>query len=93
MPKKKKKLPTFEEALSWKRITTGHYKLMGEYVVGEREIMAEIKKNPKNKWQYCLWTWGSANPQQLDYFYLTYNKAKDIKKHVIALVCDDEPKL
>jgi len=90
---KRKKTITFEDTLLWNRVSTGHYKLMGEYVVGEKEIMAEIQKNSKNKWQYCLWTWGSANPQALEYSYLTFNKAKDIKKHVIERVCNEEPKL
>ena len=91
--RKKKKPPTFEQCLFWNRISTGHYKLMGEYVVGEKEIFAEIKKNNKNKWQYCLWTWGSAEPKALEYSYLIYDKAMDIKKKVIELVCDEEPKI
>ena len=60
---KRKKTITFKDTLFWNRLATGHYKLMGEYVVGEKEIMAEIKKE-KNKWQYCLWTWGSVEPKQ-----------------------------
>ena len=66
---------------------------MGEYIVGEKEVFAEIKKNNKNKWQYCLWTWGSAEPKSLEYFYMKYDKARDIKKKVIELVCDEEPKI
>jgi len=93
MPKRKKKPPTFEQCLFWNRVSTGHYKLMGEYVVGEKEIFAEIKKNNKSKWQYCLWTWGTANPGPLEYSYLKYDKAKDIKREVIELVCNEEPKI
>ena len=91
--KKKKKILTFEDCLSWNRISTGHYKLTGEYVVGEREIFAEIKKNNKNKWQFCLWTWGSVEPKALEYSYTIHNKAKDLKKKVIEMVCDGEPKI
>ena len=49
MAKRKKKPPTFKQCLSWNRISTGHYKLMGEYIAGDKEIFAEIKKNNKNK--------------------------------------------
>jgi hypothetical protein len=90
---KRKKTITFEDTLFWNRISPGHYKLMGEYIVGEKEIMAEIQKNSKNKWQYCLWTWGSAEPKALEYSHVTFNKAKDIKKEVIERVCNEEPKL
>jgi hypothetical protein len=93
MTKRKKKPPTFKECLFWTRVATGHYKLMGEYVVGEKEIFAEIKRNNKNKWQYCLWTWGSAKPKSLEYFYMKYDKARDVKKKVIELVCGEEPKI
>jgi len=89
---KRKKTITFKDTLFWNRLATGHYKLMGEYVVGEKEIMAEIKKE-KNKWQYCLWTWGSVEPKPLEYSYTTFKKAKEIKEEVIELVCNEEPKI
>jgi len=93
MAKRKKKPPTFKECLFWNRISTGHYKLMGEYVAGDKEIFAEIKKNNKNKWQYCLWTWGSVEPKPLEYSYVTFKKAKDIKEEVVELVCNEKPKI
>ena len=34
----------------WKKKSTGHYVLWGEYVVEEKEIMAEIKKEKNNSW-------------------------------------------
>jgi len=89
---KRKKTITFKDTLFWNRLATGHYKLMGEYVVGEKEIMAEVKKE-KNKWQYCLWTWGSVEPKALSYFHTNFKKARDIKREVIELVDNEEPKL
>lgn len=89
---KRKKTITFKDTLFWNKISAGHYKLMGEYVVGEKEIMAEVKKE-KSKWQYCLWTWGSADPKALSFSRTNFKKARDIKKEVIELVDNEEPKL
>ena len=76
----------------WKRESSGHYVLWGEYVVEEKEIMAEIKK-VNNKWKYCLWTWGTKNPKPLEYSWQTYKTAKEIKSVVIDLVSSGEPEV
>ena len=91
MPKRKKTI-TFKDTLHWNRISAGHYKLMGEYVVGEKEIMAEVKKK-KSKWEYCLWTWGSVKPKALGFSKTNHKKARDIKKEVVELVNDEHPKI
>ena len=74
----------------WKKKSTGHYVLWGEYVVEEKEIMAEIKKE-KNKWKYCLWTWGTQSPQPLEYSWESYKTSKEIKSVVIGLISKGEP--
>ena len=77
-------------SFKWHREATGHYSLWGEYVVEEKEIMAEIKKE-KNKWKYCLWTWGTERPAPMDYSWQTYSTAKEIKNVVADLVTSGEP--
>ena len=52
--------------------------------------MAEIKKE-KNKWKYCLWTWGTQSPQPLEYSWESYKTAKEIKSVVIGLISKGEP--
>ena len=90
MPKRKKKI-TMKDTFKWKRESTGHYALWGEYVVEEKEIMAEIKKE-NNKWKYCLWSWGTKNPEPSVYYWKTFKSAKEIKEEVIELVLSGEPK-
>ncbi len=88
--KRRKKELKFEDLLRWNREDTGHYILTGEYIVEEREIFAEIKKH-KNRWKYCLWTWGSQEPKQLEYNWQEYKTAKEVKTAVIELVSAGEP--
>jgi len=89
MPKRKKKI-TMKDTFKWKRKSTGHYTLWGEYVVEEKEIMAEVKKE-SNKWKYCLWTWGSKNPEPTDFHWETYKSAREIKQVVVELVSSGAP--
>ena len=91
MPKRKKKT-TMKDTFKWKRKSTGHYALWGEYVVEEKEIMAEVKKE-NNKWKYCLWTWGTKNPEPLSFNWEPFKSAKEIKERVIELVLSGEPKV
>ena len=58
----------------------------------QREIMAEVKKTD-NKWEYCLWTWGSQAPAQQEYHWQTYKTAKEVKNVVIDLVTNGAPKI
>ena len=88
--RRKKKESTMEDTFCWKREASGHYILWGEYVVEEKEIMAEIKKI-KNKWKYCLWTWGSQNPRRLEYSWDSFKTAKEVKNEVATLVTKGEP--
>ena len=78
------------EHYCWKRKATGHYVLWGEYIVDEKEIMAEVKKE-KSKWRYCLWTWGAREPRALEYSWQTFGTAKEVKKAVIELIEAGEP--
>ena len=84
------KAKSLRDDFKWKRESSGHNVLWGEYVVEEKEIMAEIKK-VNNKWKYCLWTWGTENPKPLEYSWQTYKTAKEIKSVVIDLVNGGEP--
>jgi asparagine synthetase B (glutamine-hydrolysing) len=86
------KAKSLRDDFKWKRESSGHYVLWGEYVVEEKEIMAEIKK-VNNKWKYCLWTWGTVNPKPLEYSWQTYKTAKEIKSVVIDLVSGGEPEV
>ena len=88
--KRRKKESTMEDSFRWKRESSGHYVLWGEYIVEEKEIMAEVKKQ-KNKWKYCLWTWGTKEPRPLEYSWQTYKTAKEVKKTVTTLVTKGEP--
>jgi len=83
---------TMRETFKWKRKSSGHYILWGEYVVGEKEIMAEVKKE-SSKWKYCLWTWGTENPSPLDYSWQVYKTAKDVKNTVADLIINGEPQI
>tara|TARA_R100000008_G_scaffold79395_1_gene61057 strand:+ start:1028 stop:1312 length:285 start_codon:yes stop_codon:yes gene_type:complete len=89
---KKSKTTTMEDTMKWKREAPGHYVLWGEYIVEEKEKMAEVKKT-NNKWKYCLWTWGSQNPMPQEYCWQTYKTAKEVKNVVIDLVTNGEPKI
>ena len=89
--KRSKKLDSdMSSSFKWHRESTGHYSLWGEYVVEEKEIMAEVKKE-KNKWKYCLWTWGTKSPERLEYSWETYKTAKEVKNVVTTLVIKGEP--
>ena len=90
MPRRKKKT-TMRDTFVWKRKSSGHYVLWGEYIVDEKEIMAEVKKE-KSKWRYCLWTWGNKEPKALEYSWQTFSTAKEIKSAVAELVELGEPK-
>ena len=81
-----------EDTFKWKRESSGYYTLWGEYIVEDREIMAEVKKT-NNKWKYCLWTWGSQSPQRQEYYWQTYKTAKEVKNVVIDLVINGAPKI
>jgi len=91
MPKRKKKIEA-RDTFKWKRQSTGHYILWGEFVVQEKEIMAEVKKE-KNKWKYCLWTWGTQEPGPTSYSWETFKSAKEVKEKAIELVLLGEPKV
>jgi len=88
--KQKKSVNDMAQTFKWKRKATGHYVLHGEYVVEEPEIMAEVKKE-SNVWRYCLWTWGTQNPEPLAYYHQTFKTAKEIKNAVAELVLSGEP--
>ena len=47
MPKRKKKT-TMKDTFKWKRKSTGHYTLWGEYVVEEMEIIKRLWKENKD---------------------------------------------
>lgn len=81
---------SWEDTIRWKREAPGHYKMFAECICDDPEIHAEIKKH-KGKWKYCLWTWGSAAPEPLEYTYETFKTAKDIKAHVIGLISEGKP--
>ena len=81
-----------QSTFKWKRADSGHYILWGEYIVDEKEIMAEVKKE-NNKWKYCLWTWGSQNPVANEYSWETFKTARDVKQKVIELVLAGEPQI
>jgi hypothetical protein len=87
---RRKKESSFKDLLKWKREQTGHYILTGEYITGDREIFAEIKKY-KSYWKYCLWTWGAKEPLALEFNWQKFKTAKDIKAAVIDLVTAGEP--
>ena len=89
---RKNKTTTMEDTFKWKRESSGHYTLWGEYIVEDREIMAEVKKI-NNKWKYCLWTWGSQSPECQEYYWQTYKTAKEVKNVVIDLVINGAPKI
>jgi len=91
MAKRKKKIKA-KDTFKWKRQSTGHYILWGEFVVKEKEIMAEVKKT-KSKWKYCLWTWGTQEPQPTSYSWETFKSAKEVKDKAIELVLLGEPKV
>ena len=80
------------DTFTWKRSSSGHYFLWGEYIVGDKEDMAEIKK-VKSKWSYCLWTWGTANPSPMKYDWRSFSTAKAAKNAVIDLVTNGEPQV
>ena len=88
---RRKKEASFKDLLKWKRETTGHYVLTGEYIAGQRETFAEIKKH-KSHWKYCLWTWGSEEPLALDYNWQKFKTAKEIKAAVTEMVSLGEPR-
>ena len=89
--KRNKKIDSdMSASFKWHREATGHYSLWGEYVVEEKEIMAEVKKE-KNKWRYCLWTWGTKSPGPMEYSWQTYKTAKEVKNIVTDLVTNGEP--
>ena len=91
MKAKRKKKITMKDTFKWKRESTGHYILWGEYVVEEKEIMAEVKKE-NNKWKYCLWSWGTKNPKPTTYHWETFKTAKEVKEEATKLVLSGEPK-
>jgi len=80
------------DTFKWKRKSSGHYVLWGEYVVEEKEVMAEVKKE-KSKWRYCLWTWGTENPTALNYSNEIFKTAKEVKNAVMNLVINEEPQI
>lgn len=88
--KRRKKESTMEDTFCWRRQSSGHYVLWGEYVTEEKEIMAEVRKQ-KNKWKYCLWTWGSQNPEPLEYSRETFGTAREVKRAAMNLVTRGEP--
>jgi len=81
-----------KNTFTWKRSSSGHYFLWGEYIVGDKEIMAEIKKI-KNKWSFCLWTWGADKPRSMNYDWRSFSTAKSAKSAVIDLVTNGEPQV
>jgi hypothetical protein len=78
-----------KDTIKWKRVGPGHYELRAWYIWKEPEVFAEIKKQ-SSKWKYRLWSWGSNNPEPLEFSYETFNTARDIKKRVVELALSEE---
>jgi len=78
-----------KDTIRWKRKNPGHYEMYAWYIWKEPEVHAEIVKQG-SKWKYRLWTWGSQNPEPLEFSHEKFKSARDIKARVLELVFEEE---
>jgi len=71
----------------WRRVTPGHLQLLVEYLTGEPEVAAEIKKR-RGKWLVVCWSWGSKLPAPVETRddHLRFTSARAAKAHAITTI-------